>query len=245
MLQLILDCHDELPGIDSLDWRILSDEERARANRFVFDRDRQQSIRARALLRRQLGQACERAPEELVFRLNPYGKPLLDMGCTLRSKPPLAPVADLSAMPVEFNLSHTSGAILIGLSDVPIGVDVEHLGRDFPESIMSTVFTEAECDQLRADPLGIQIAGFSHWSRKEALIKADGRGLSLNPASFELSVENVGPRDNEFARARWFGQVDGQRYFGVSVALRSGYVCAVATTRTEDPDLLLRIADHW
>lgn len=245
MLELVLDCHEELPGIDPGDWRILSDEERARANRFVFDRDRQQSIRARALLRRRLGQVCQRAPEELVFRLNPYGKPLLDLGCAQRGKPPLASVADLSAMPVEFNLSHTSGAILIGLSDAPIGVDVEHLGRDFPESIMSTVFTEAECHQLRADPQGIQIAGFSHWSRKEALIKADGRGLSLNPASFELAVETMAARDNEFARARWFGLIDGQRYFGVSVALRSGYVCAVATTRREDQDLLFGIADQW
>lgn len=234
-LTLILDCHEELPGIQPEDWQILNAEEQAKAKRFVLDRDRQQSIRATAGLRRAVGRYAGLAPEALVFERNAYGKPRL-----------AAETAQRVSRPCEFNLSHSSGAILIGVAGHPLGVDVEHIaGRAFPESIMTTVFTASESERVRADPLGIQIAGFLHWSRKESLIKADGRGLSLDPGGIELRFESVPKQASEWARDCWQCEVAGQRYFGATVALKKGWVCAIACTDPIDRDAALRHWDEW
>lgn len=246
-LELILDCHVELPGVDPEDWQLLSAEEQDKARRFVFDRDRQQSIRATAGLRRALARYCGLPAEKLVFERNDYGKPRLAMPG--EGAPSIVGSGQQHAerwASCQFNLSHTSGAILIGIAEHALGVDVEHFGgRPFPESIMNVVFTAPECERIRADPLGIQIAGYLHWSRKEAVIKADGRGLSLNPASFELQFEPLATGGGEWSRDRWVCQIGEQSYFGATVALRTGWVCAVACSERLDRDAALIAMAQW
>ncbi|AVP97128.1 hypothetical protein C7S18_07950 [Ahniella affigens] len=246
-LTLVLDCHDELPGIDPSDWQLLSADERHKANRFVFDRDRQQSIRAAAGLRRALAAYCGLPPETLVFQRNAYGKPCLVPGPASASTAVPQPTTNsVQLSHCEFNLSHSSGAILIGIARHPLGVDVEHFaGRPFPESVMSSVFTDREREMVCSDRLGLQISGFMHWSRKEAVIKADGRGMSLNPAGFDIRVEPLPAQSAELARDCWRCDIDGQSYFGATVALRKGWVCAIACRNQADRDRALWLWDRW
>ncbi|KRE88942.1 hypothetical protein ASG87_05115 [Frateuria sp. Soil773] len=123
-------------------------------------------------------------------------------------------------------------------------MDIEFTGgRPFPQEIMSSVFSERECRWMYQDPLGIQIAGFAHWTRKEAVIKADGRGLSLEPATFELMPEPLQPKPTEWRRDRWQCMLAQSAYFGATAALCSGWVYSVACAEEADRDAFVQAFD--
>ena len=63
---------------------------------------------------------------------------------------------------VYFNLSHTSGAVLVGLSDHPIGLDIERVRPMSPNALR------------RLAPGVEESAFFPFWVRREARAKLDG-----------------------------------------------------------------------
>ena len=65
---------------------------------------------------------------------------------------------------VQFNLSHTEGAVLAGVSDCPIGVDIERIRPVAPRLM----------EQMGADT---EEAFFRTWVRREARTKCSGRGI--------------------------------------------------------------------
>jgi len=67
---------------------------------------------------------------------------------------------------VCFNLSHTSGAVLVGLSDIAVGVDIEKIHPVSPRAMrrLAAVATEEEF--------------FQSWVRREARTKRSGTGIS-------------------------------------------------------------------
>ena len=82
----------------------------------------------------------------------------------------------------EFSLSHGGGLAALLISDVPCGVDVERADRAVSERIreraFQRIFQREEADSERA---------FSWlWTRKEAVMKLDGRGLGLDPQRFSV-----------------------------------------------------------
>ena len=64
---------EALPGAIEL----LDGDERARAARFVFERDRRRFINAHAWLRAAIGRCADLAPEAVRFTFDPRGKPRL------------------------------------------------------------------------------------------------------------------------------------------------------------------------
>ena len=91
-----------------------------------------------------------------------------------------------------FNLTHTDNLILISLADSPVGVDVERLERNADkEAILKHFFSEREQQSYFSQPENQrQLAFFKGWTRKEALLKATGEGLSkMN--DYEVSFEPV------------------------------------------------------
>ncbi len=166
------------PGIEH--W--LSDEEHARAARFVKDLDRWRFIEARALLRFVLGHHLDIEPSSIEFVLSPCGKPQ-------HSCPE-------SARGVAFNLSHTVGMIVVALAadGQRVGVDVEKCGsRVDALKIASSHFSPRESAYLHALPPAAQADAFRQlWTRKEALHKADGRGLALPLDTFNTLDNRCG-----------------------------------------------------
>ena len=139
---------------------VLSATERQVAARFHFDADRDRSIVARGGLRRILSAYCGVSPQALTFRTDTYGKPSL-------SGIPSAP---------QFNVSHSGDCVLIGVSLVPCGVDVERSQARLSEhSIAERFFCPREVKWLRRNQNGF----LRLWTMKEAVIKAVGRGLSI------------------------------------------------------------------
>jgi 4'-phosphopantetheinyl transferase len=93
---------------------------------------------------------------------------------------------------LEFNLSHSRELALLAITrDRPVGVDVECL-RVLSGDVLDlsdTQFSETECKALRALPPAERRTGFFRcWTRKEALIKASGEGLTRDLDSFDVDV---------------------------------------------------------
>jgi len=157
--------------------QILADDERARAQRFRFARDRTHFIAARGLLRTILGRYLLQEPQTLSFSYNAYGKPSL------------AEISESDGL--SFNLTHAHGMALYAVTrNRAVGVDVEYIQRQMEwESVAERFFSPYEVRMLKAVPPVIRhIAFFNCWTRKEAYIKARGMGLSLELDSFDVSL---------------------------------------------------------
>ncbi len=171
---------DSIGDADLASWdALLSDEERARRDRFAFAEDKRDFIAAHALLRRALSRYGEIGPSEWRFDTNRFGKP--SVVAEQAGEPPLA-----------FNLSHTRGfvacAIMRGAS---VGIDVERCERGTAGSeIASRYFAASEIRHLQAclpDQYPTRFIEF--WVLKESYIKAVGSGLSLNLHSFSFDFQ--------------------------------------------------------
>lgn len=155
---------------------LLSDDEKARADRFVRDADRWRFEASHAALRLTLGHRLGSDPRGIVFGAEPSGKPYL---------------AGAAAGACRFSLSHSGSRALIGFSSsAEIGVDVEEV-RPMPDllRIARAHFAGCEIAALEAlEPGELTAAFFACWTRKEAVAKATGQGLSLRLDSFAVSV---------------------------------------------------------
>ncbi len=156
---------------------ILSADERARASRFHFCRDRRRFVAVHAILRQILSRYLDREERELKFGCGSYGKPFLQ--------------SDSRQPELRFNLAHSHGMALYGITrNREIGVDLERIDRRFAgQQIAERFFSRRECSTLRALPASQQIAAFFDcWARKEAYVKATGAGLHTPLDSFDVSL---------------------------------------------------------
>ncbi|MFH0963119.1 MAG: 4'-phosphopantetheinyl transferase superfamily protein [Planctomycetota bacterium] len=192
----------------------LSEEERARSERLARGRERFLAARGilRAILERYLGVDGAR----LRFREEGrYGKPI---------------IAGEFEGALRFNLSHSGGLALYAVSgEREVGVDVEEIRRDMePERIAEQFFTRGELAALRA--LGDEErmrAFYRCWTRKEAYLKATGRGLSVRLDSFEVPVAGTEEEAFEIEGA------EGTRWRVEDLAVADGYAGAVGAEGTD------------
>ena len=152
---------------------VLDSDERARAARFRFERDRIRHTACHGILRLLLSRYVDRAPAALRFTTTGHGKPALSDG---------AP---------HFNISHSHHLALYAISrDLAVGCDIEfHDERFLGESIPEHFFSPAELQEFRTLSRADRCAAFfAGWTRKEAYVKARGLGLSLPLDSFDVSL---------------------------------------------------------
>lgn len=163
-------------------YSVLDTDERARAGRFIYDRDRNRHIVAHGAMRCILGETLGVAPAALCFVNNAWGKPEL-----------AGPGFSGAAAPF-FNLSHTAdlGALAIGWR-CPIGVDIE-LMRPIEPDVAKISFSAAEQQVLASLPAQDWLQGFYRcWTRKEAVIKALGLGLAQPLDAFDVTLAPCEP----------------------------------------------------
>ena len=159
----------------------LSEEERATAERFRFVRDYDHFVSRRGILRSILARHLDTEPHQLRFSYRPSGKPAL--------------ATESGGNLLRFNTSHANG---IGICAVTprreIGVDLEYIRRDLAvEAIAERFYSPSEIAELHSLPREIQRqAFFSAWTRKEAYLKATGKGLSLSSRQFQVLTKTGG-----------------------------------------------------
>ncbi len=144
--------------------RALCDVERARAERFFLDRDKNRFIVCRGVLRGILGGYLNVAADQVPLRYGRYGKPCLAEGM------------------LRFNLSHSDDMALFAFArDREIGVDVERIRAGFPwGEVTAHVFSRRESELLQHfQGPALQRTLFVAWTYKEAYVKARGHGLSF------------------------------------------------------------------
>jgi 4'-phosphopantetheinyl transferase len=181
-LRASTDVHLWLLALDDASHRVdvLAPDERQRASRFVFEADGRRYRAAHGLLRSVLGHYLDVPAATLRFEQGPAGKPHL-AGAHANSG-------------LHFNLSHSGSHGLLGVARHAIGVDIERR-RPMPDmrGVAQSNFAASELRALFALPASLQLDGFfACWTRKEAVIKALGGGLSIPLAGFDVSVD---PRD--------------------------------------------------
>lgn len=193
---------------------LLSSDERERADRFHFPRDRAAFVVARGTLRHLLGRYLDADPEQLRFSYTSYGKPSLH--------------APGGSAALRFNLSHSGGLVLYAVSHGrELGIDVETIRTQVVEEpLAERFFAPGEVAALRSLPAGQQPeAFFACWTRKEAYIKAKGEGLSMPLESFEVSLLPGEPA----ALRRTEGDPDeAGRWSLVTLEMEPGYAAALA-----------------
>jgi len=162
---------------DLLAERLLDADERARASRFAFDEDRRHFVVAHAALRKVISLYARVAPEAVRFDFGPNGKPRLAAGSC--------------AIDLRFNLAHSGTLALCALAvGREVGVDVEYVRGDFNVTeLAERFFSPEEVDELRAQSDAARSrAFFDCWARKEAYIKATGRGMAMALDGFQVSL---------------------------------------------------------
>ena len=168
-----------LPGLLSL----LSADEKARAQRFYFERDYLRYIAGRACLRWLLGGYLGLQPVQIEFEYNPLGKPALKTA--------------LDGRVLQFNLSNSDNRVLYVFSwQRRVGIDLE-LVHPMPDEddFARQFFCAPESALLRS------LSGdakrktfFELWTCKEALLKAMGDGLTKPINEVEVALQDGGAR---------------------------------------------------
>jgi 4'-phosphopantetheinyl transferase len=155
--------------------KLLSPDEKRRAQKFRFTKDSRNFIIARGILRSLIGKYLKIKPSEISFRYSEFGKP---------------GIADNHSL--QFNISHSKNIALFAfIKKLNVGVDVEFVNPDIEvKDIAEKFFSPNEVLNLFALPEKQHTLGFFNcWTRKEAFIKAVGEGLSFPLNKFEVSLE--------------------------------------------------------
>jgi 4'-phosphopantetheinyl transferase len=168
---------------------LLSPDETARCERFMFDADRRLYLIAHARLRLVLSEYACVQPKRWEFHAEPHGRPIL-YGAGRHG--------------LYFSLSHTAGAVAVAVSTSAwIGVDIEASPRALDHvQLAPRVCGASECRWLGSlSPERARRAFLQLWTLKEAYAKATGLGLSLDVAqvTFALKGGLVVPTFNAIA----------------------------------------------
>ena len=165
-------------------YHYLSTEEKLKAERFRIQRDKQRYIISHGILRYILGMYIGCEPSFLKFERREYGKPWL--------------TSQNLEISITFNMTYSKDIVCFIISrGNEVGIDIERINDDFEcYRIAKLYFTPKEVAYLRLLPREKQIKSFFIlWTRKEALLKALGTGLS--------DLENIETIENDYKKMNY------------------------------------------
>lgn len=156
---------------------VLASEEFERMQRFRFRGDQVRYAVCHDRMRRLLGAYAGKQPATLRFAVNSYGKPRLH--------------ADDGGDRLRFNLSHTRQSAVLAISwGLELGVDIEE-HKPLQPGEVEVFFSARERAALRELQGDVWLAAFYRcWTRKEAVLKAEGCGLTLDLSSFSVNLDS-------------------------------------------------------
>lgn len=161
---------DQPPDCIAMLAKPLIADEQHRAARFATD-DLANAYRVgRGALRVILAQYVGQSPQNLQFSYSQQGKP------------------HLQDFPLHFNVTHHDTLALIAVAQHTVGIDIE-AAHPFPDmdAVAEHHFSPLELSDyfVADDRVGVF---YRCWTRKEAIIKADSRGLTIPLKDFAVTV---------------------------------------------------------
>ena len=186
----------------------LTRDEKSRAARFIFARDRNHFIAARGILRTILSAYLQRPASDVEFLYGPQNKPAIHSGS--------------SEPPIHFNLSHSHGLAVYAIGQQrEVGIDLEMIQPALAgDEIAERFFSSQELAEIHSLPPRLRAdAFFLCWTRKEAYVKARGAGMGIPLDSFDVSLTPGKPTE--------LRSTDSGRWSLRSLQPAYGYVGAV------------------
>lgn len=159
-------------------YAVLDENERARSNDYSSKPALNAFLLGRLMIKTEIGKVLGVPAKKVRLRLSHNGKPFLDT----RHK-----VEDL-----HFSLSHSSSAVVLGIANVNIGVDVEESGRfDGGNDRMFDFFCDSIADQLKVCPESERPDLFTYfWTCLEAQVKLEDSSVFRELKHFKLHIKN-------------------------------------------------------
>lgn len=156
---------------------LLSKSEIEKSQRLFKQLHQKRAIAMKAQLRLILSRYVDQPAKSIQFAVAEFGKPYIESSV------------------INFNVSHSQGKALVVISlSENIGVDIECWREiDNAGAIVQRHYSESEksCWARLPDTQKITVF-FDIWTRKEAFIKATGRGLALGLSKCSFDVEKTG-----------------------------------------------------
>jgi len=119
---------------------------------------------------------------------------------------------------IDFNISHSDGCVVCALSDdVRLGIDIEKV-RDIDLHLFEKYMTTGEWRNIHSSSNQL-VEFYRYWTRKESIMKADGRGMSA-----PLQDINI----NDLT-----GELDAKLWLLNEVKIDLDYICTLAADAGE------------
>jgi 4'-phosphopantetheinyl transferase len=168
-------------GADPALWALLDDVEQARHQRLRRPADRDRFLTAHALTRLVLGRLLDRHPAALRLVADchacggPHGK------------------LQLVDRDLELSLTHAGDRVGVAVATVPVGIDVEDLAATRVDpALAAQVLAPHDLARWAALPSGRQATALlREWTRGEAVVKALGVGLDVDPRDLPPDTARV------------------------------------------------------
>jgi 4'-phosphopantetheinyl transferase len=191
---------------------LVDDQERARAQRYRLAADRDRFLLGAVLLRTAAARLLDARPADIAVDRT-------CARCGAQHGRPLLPGSGLHA-----SVSHSGEVVAVALTwSGPVGVDVEAVRPIDFAAIADRVCTPAERIDIRAEG-----DFYTVWTRKEAVLKATGEGLSRPMTDLHVTPPGSAPALLGLSR----GQPSACQLADISVG--DGYRACVAVL-TADP----------
>ncbi|MFC4210505.1 4'-phosphopantetheinyl transferase family protein [Pedobacter lithocola] len=146
---------------------ILTSDELNKANRFAQEDDKKRYIVGKFYSKMLLAKMMDKKPTDIHFEFNKYKKPYINN--------------------IHFNISHSGDYVVIGLSTNAIGVDIEYINTNLDyQNLIYQCFNGKEIKMITD-----LYSFYLFWTRKEALLKATGEGLTDNLPAIDCTVKNA------------------------------------------------------
>lgn len=147
----------------------VSNKRKAKIDSFRFEKDKKLSCGVELLLLKSLNDIGIKNP---IFKLDKNNKPYL-----------------ANYNNIYFNLSHSEDMIACGISDTPLGVDIEYIDETIDLNLAKHYFFNKEYKAIINSENPID-EFFNYWVLKESYMKYTGLGFKLDLDSFEIKKNN-------------------------------------------------------
>jgi 4'-phosphopantetheinyl transferase len=194
-------------------WKTLSNQEKTQANKFINNYLKDRYVISHGLLRHLLAFYIGINPENIEYSFNQFGKPFLNN----------------NTCGMQFNMSHSKDyAAYIMSLDCQVGIDIEWKDKNMNfQDILESVLSPSEIiffNQLTPEEKFNTF--YSTWTKKEAIIKAIGQGLSYPLKAIEIM--------NSLGDKRTYHTANKDTFHYLDLSLPNDYAGAAALTRKSD-----------
>lgn len=176
--------NDSLEQKMSIDY--LNHEEKTKFHRYKFNKDKNRFAIARLAIKMILADYLVCKLENINLEIDDFGKPFLS-----------------NHADIQFNISHSGEFIGLAISKHAIGIDIEVYNDKINyRELAQTVFSDQELTQIKnIDRIKLAEAFYRCWAKKEAYMKAIGKGFHVPLKQFSVRIFDEG--ENNLLEVEW------------------------------------------